>query len=64
MLLTHNGSGVCIAAVETMLIFPPGQGAIVVYSANDLARVIHNADARVLDRYVQSSKWSMLRFAF
>src|SRR5690349_17893454 len=23
---------------------------------NDLARIIHNADARVLDRYVQSSK--------
>ena len=34
------------------------------YFAYDLARVIHNADARVLDRCVQSSKWSMLRFAF
>jgi hypothetical protein len=29
---------------------------------HDLARVIHNADARVLDRYVQSSK--MVHAAF
>jgi hypothetical protein len=34
------------------------------YFPHDPARVIHEADACLLDRYVQSSKMVMLRFSF
>ena len=34
------------------------------FGRRDLAHLIHNADAGLLDRHVQSSKWSMLRLSF
>jgi hypothetical protein len=31
---------------------------------HDPAGVIHNADTRLINRNIKSSKWSMLRFSF